>query len=206
MKDRGSAGIARRRKRQSGTEFIEFALSMLFLFPIMLWMIILGLSLGRSVRVAQLARDTGSMYARGVDFSATANQDIVVRLNNGMGMTRTGGTGVVVLSKVAYIPASSCTGIPSCNSNKYVVVQRLTIGDTSLYTSQVGPAGSVTLDSHGNVANSMTDPNAVSPNFSTIVTLAANEFAYVTETFFPSIDLTALGAPSGSGVVSRSVF
>jgi hypothetical protein len=206
MKTTENAGLARRRRRQSGTELIEFSLSMILLFPIMMSVIILGLNLGRSVRVAQLCRDTDSMYARGVDFSATQNQDIVVRLNNGMGMTRSGGTGLVILSKVTYIPASACTGIPNCNSNQYVVVQRLTIGDSTLHSSQVGPTGAVTLDSHGNVANYMTDPNAVAAGFSSIMTLAANEFTYVTEAFFPSLDLTTIGAPTGGGVYSRSEF
>ena len=195
-----------RRKRQSGSELIEFALSSLFLFPIMISVVILGLNLGRSVRVAQLCRDAGSMYVRGIDFSATANQDILVRLNNGMGMTRTGGNGEIIFSKVTFIPASSCVGIPGCNSDKYVVVQRLIVGNSTLHTSTIGPAGAVTRDSYGNVANYMTNPNAVSSNFSTVITLAANEFAYVSESFFPSLDLTTLGAPASADVYSRAVF
>jgi Flp pilus assembly protein TadG len=201
-----NAGINRRRKRQSGTEFIEFALSALLLFPLMMGMIILGLNLGRSIQVAQVCRDAGSMYVRGVDFSQTPNKNQLVRLANGMGMTANGGNGVVILSKVQYIPASSCTGIPNCNSNQYVVVQRLTIGATSVTSSRLGPAGSISTDSSGNVTNYMTDPNAVSTNFSNIMTLATNEYAFVAETSFLSLDLSTVGGSASTGVYARSVY
>jgi hypothetical protein len=123
-----------------------------------------------------------------------------------MGMTASGGSGVVIFSKVQYIPASACTGIPNCNSNKYVVIQRLTVGSTSVTSSRLGPTGSVSTDSYGNVTNYMTDPNAVSPNFTNIMTLAANEYAFVAETSFLSPDLTSVGGSSSTGVYARSVY
>jgi hypothetical protein len=198
-------------KKQKGTALIEFALSTLLIFPLMVGVVIIGYNLGRSVHVMQVCRDVGSMFVRGVDFSATANQDLVVRLAQGMGMTRTGGNGVIFLSKVRYIPASACTGIVgACNSDKYVVIQRLTIGNTAMspaQNSRLGPAGAVTVDAYGNVANSLIDPNAViAPVFTGIMTLAANEFAYVTEAYFLSLDLTDIGAGAGNGVYARAVF
>jgi hypothetical protein len=206
MTARSQAGISRRRKRQSGTEMIEFALSVLVLFPLMMGMVVLGLNLGRSIQVAQVCRDAGSMYVRGIDFSQAANKNVLVRLANGMGMTANAGTGVVILSKVQYISAAACTGIPGCNSDKYVVVQRLTIGGAAVTTSRLGPAGSITTDSSGNVNNFMTDANAVSTNFTSIMTLAANEFAYIAEASFLSPDLTTLGGSASSGIYARSVY
>jgi hypothetical protein len=200
--------ISARRDRRSGTVLIEFALSSLLIFPLMVGVVILGFNLGRSVHVMQVCRDVGSMFVRGVDFSATANQDVIVRLAQGMGMTRTGGNGVIFLSKVQYIPTGACS-LP-CNAGKYVVVQRLTIGNTAMnpvQNSRLGPAGSITVDSHGNVANTMTNANAVvTPNFTGIMTLADNEFAYVAETYFLSLDLTSIGAGAGNGVYARAVF
>jgi hypothetical protein len=201
-----NAGVNRRRRRQSGTEFIEFALSSLLLFPMMMGMIILGLDLGRSIQVAQVCRDAGSMFVRGIDFSQAANKNQLVRLANGMGMTANGGNGVVILSKVQFISASACTGIPNCNSNKYVVVQRLTIGNTSVTSSRLGPAGSVSTDSSGNVVNFMTDANAISTNFTSIMTLAANEYAYISEASFLSLDLSTIGGSASTGVYARSVY
>ena len=198
--------VSQRRKRQSGTEFIEFALSSLLLFPLMMGVVIIGINLGRSIQIAQVCRDAGSMYVRGIDFSQAANKNELVRLANGMGMTASGGSGVVIFSKVQYIPASACTGIPNCNSNKYVVIHRLTVGSTSVTSSRLGPTGSVSTDSAGNVTNYMTDPNAVSPNFTNIMTLAANEYAFVAETSFLSPDLTAVGGSSSTGVYARSVY
>jgi hypothetical protein len=201
-----NAGVNRRRERQSGTEFIEFALSALLLFPLMMGVVIIGLNLGRSIQVSQVCRDAGSMYVRGIDFSQAANKNQLVRLANGMGMTAAGGNGVVILSKVQFIPASACTGIPNCNSNQYVVVQRLTIGNTSVTSSRLGPAGAISTDSSGNVANYMTDPKAVSTNFSSIMTLAANEYAFVAETSFLSMDLSTVGGSASTGVYARSVY
>jgi hypothetical protein len=206
VKPSANSGINRRRKRQSGTEFIEFALSSLLLFPMMMGVVIVGLSLSRSIQVAQVCRDAGSMYVRGIDFSQSANKNQLVRLASGMGMTAGGGTGVVILSKVTYIPASACAGIPNCNSNKYVVVQRLTVGSASVTSSRLGPAGAISTDSSGNVTNYMTDANAVAPNFTNIMTLAANEFAFVAETSFLSLDLSSVGGSASTGVYARSVY
>jgi hypothetical protein len=182
--------ISARRDRRTGTVLIEFALSSLLIFPLMVGVVILGLNLGRSVHVMQVCRDVGSMFVRGVDFSATANQDVIVRLAQGMGMTRTGGNGVIFLSKVQYIPTTGACNSP-CNSGKYVVVQRLTIGNTAMNPVQ----------------NTMTDANTVvTPNFTGIMTLANNEFAYVAEAYFLSLDLTTIGAGAGNGVYARAVF
>jgi hypothetical protein len=206
MKSNMNAGINRRRKRQGGTEFIEFALSSLLLFPLMMGVVIVGLNLGRSIQVAQVCRDAGSMYVRGIDFSQSANKNELVRLANGMGMTANGGNGVVIFSKVQYIPASACTGIPNCNSDKYVVVQRLTVGSTSVTSSRIGPVGAFTTDSSGNVVNYMTNSGAVASNFTNVMTLAANEYAFIAEVSFRSMDLTSIGGSGSTGVYARSVY
>ena len=146
------------------------------------------------------------MYVRGVDFAQPSNQDILVRLSQGLGMTRSAGTGVVILSKITYIPGAACAGISPCNSDQYVVVERLLVGNSSLRTSSFGPAGSVTIDSYGNVANYMTDANAVATGFSSVLTLSASEFAYVSETYFPSPSFDMPGFQTGSGVYARSIF
>jgi Flp pilus assembly protein TadG len=196
----------RRRRNQRGTQVLEFALVVIGLVPLLLGVVVVGLNLNRSIQVAQLGRDAGSMYVRGVDFSQTANQGILVRLGQNLGLQTTGGNGVVILSRVTYISAAACTGITPCNSNQYVVTHRLVIGNSGLRSSDFGPAGSVTVDSYGNVANYMTDPNAVANNFSSIMTLNANEFAYISETYFPSPDYDMPGFQSGTGVYARSIF
>ena len=191
---------------EKGSQVLEFALVTLVIVPFLLGVVVIGLNLGRSVQVAQIGRDAGSMYVRGVDFAQTANQDILVRLSQGLGMTRTAGTGVVILSKVGFITAAACTGISPCNSNQYVVVERMVVGNSSLRTSNFGPAGTVTIDAYGNVANYMTDANAVATGFSSVLTLSGNEFAYVSETYFPSPSFDMPGFQTGTGVYARSIF
>src|SRR5687768_18278725 len=98
----------KRKKSQGGNNVIEFALVGMPLVLLLLGVTSTGLALGRSVQVAQVCRDAASMYVRGVDFSKAGNQDVLVRLTHGLQMTRTGGEGVVILSKVTWIPESKC--------------------------------------------------------------------------------------------------
>jgi hypothetical protein len=194
------------KNKEKGSQMLEFALVTLVLVPFLLGVVVIGLNLGRSVQVAQIGRDAGSMFVRGVDFSQTGNQDILIRLSQGLGMTRAGGTGVVILSKVTFIPSAACAGINPCNSDQYVVTQRIVVGNATLRSSSFGPAGSVTLDSYGNVANYMIDANAVATAFGSVLTLNANEFAYVSETYFPSPSFDMPGFETGTGVYARAIF
>lgn len=185
---------------------LEFALVITMLVPMLLGVVVIGLNLTRSVKVTQFCRDSGAMFVRGVDFSLGANQDLLIQLAQGMGMTRAGGTGVVILSKITFIPASACVGVSPCNSNQNVVTQRLVVGNASLLTSNFGPVGRVTTDAQGNVSNYMTDPNAVTTSFGSVIVLNGNEFAYVSEVYFPSPELDMPGFQTGTGVYSRSIF
>lgn len=185
-------------------QVLEFAILMLAVTPLLLGVVVIGLSLGRSVQVAQIGRDAGSMYVRGVDFSQSANQQILVRLGGGLGMTANGGNGVVILSQVTYIASNGCT-LP-CNAGQYVVVQRIIVGNSSLSTSRFGPAGGVTLDSEGNVANYMTDSNAIATGFGSLLTVNPGEFAYVSEVYFPSPQFDFPGFSTGTGVYARAFY
>lgn len=194
-----------RRKREKGSEILEFSLVVAFiLIPILLGVVIIGINLGRAVQVAQAARDAGSMYVRGIDFTQSGNQAILVRLGQGLGLATTGGTGVVILSKVTFIAPGGCT-MP-CNQNQYVMVQRVVVGNSSLVAEHglVQSAGAVTLDIQGNVVNYFTNTNAVVSGFSSILALNGSEFAYIAEAYFPTPDLDIFRI--GNGVYSRSIF
>ena len=199
-----------RRRSQRGTAAIEFAMVSLTLFvPMLLITVVLGLNLGRAIQGTQVARDAGSMYMRGVDFSLPDNKLLIQRLTNGMNMTTTGGNGVVILSTVTFISAAACAPIlPSpCNSDKYVLTERITIGNSSLRTSNFPASGSISQDSSGNVLNYMTDPNAVIANFGTnVMTLSGGEFSYVAESYFSSPDFDMPGVATGTGTYSRAVY
>lgn len=89
-------------KRHSarGVSTIEFAFSLLVLVPLFLGTGVTGINMIRTLQTVQLARDAGHMYARGVDFSQTGNQTILVNLGSALGLSGTAGQGsaVVILS------------------------------------------------------------------------------------------------------------
>jgi hypothetical protein len=196
--------MVRRKRGEAGQQVIEFALFTMVLVPLLLGTFVIGMNLARSILVAQIGRDAGSMYVRGVDFSETANQAVLVRLGQRLGMAVAGGKGVVILSKITFIPSGGCT-MP-CNAGQYVITQRITIGNASVRSSSFPFAGAVSLNAHGDVANYVTDPNAVSSGFGSTLTLKPGEFVYVSEAYFPSPDLDLPGLWTGTGVYAATFY
>jgi hypothetical protein len=195
------------KQTEKGVEILEFALVVAFiLVPLLLGVVVIGINLGRAVQVAQVARDGGSMYVRGIDFSQSGNQAVLARLGQGLGLTTTGGPGVVILSKVTHIPTGGCTN--PCNEAQYVMAQRIVIGDAALVSAhgEIRSAGVVTVDAQGNVVNYVTDPSAVLTGFNSILTLNGNEFAFIAEAYFPTPDVNMPGYSMGNGVYSRSIY
>ena len=76
--------------------------------PALIGVFVMGFRVTDAIQTVQVARDTARMFARGIDFSVTANQDLIVRLSSELGMTRTAGDGVVIISKVLYIGHDQC--------------------------------------------------------------------------------------------------
>ena len=62
-------------RSQRGGSSIEFAFIVLTLVPLLLGTGATGVNMIRTLQTAQLARDAGHMFARGVDFSLTRKQD-----------------------------------------------------------------------------------------------------------------------------------
>ncbi len=202
------ATLARQKRNQRGSQVIEFSFFVLVLVPLMLWVVVVGLDLGRAVRVAQIARDSGSMWVRGVDFSQTGNQQEIARLGQNLGLAVPGtGAGAIYLSKVTYIPTGGCTS--PCNAGQYVLVQQFDVGDsTGLFPSHsaIQTAGTPSFDAAGNVLNYITDANAVVSGYTSIMTLNANEYAYVAEAFFPSTGVNMPGFSMNNANYSRTIF
>ena len=85
-----------------------------------------------------------------MDFSQPGNQTILTDLGSGVGMSSTAGSGnaVVVLSSVKYVDKGVCAGFGLVDSNgnplgctnyqQWVFTQRLTIGNSSLHSSNLG--------------------------------------------------------------------
>jgi hypothetical protein len=193
-----------------GNAMVEVALAWVILTPLLIGSVSLGLNIGRAIQTTQVCRDACHMYVRGVDFSLTGNQDIVVRLAQGLGMTRTGGAGVVTFTKVLFVGQAECTaaGLTTAqcvNLNKAVILQRIRMGDTTLRASSFGAPPSQYLDSQGYTASSdyLTQPSLVVPAFSNLLALNQGEIAYITEAYFSSRG-QSLGMSDGT--YARSIF
>ena len=214
-----------RRRGRHGNTIVEFGLVAIFLVPLFLGTINLGLSLGYNLQVAQIARDAGHMYVRQLDFSLDASKEVVVRMALGMGMTKTGGNGIVILTKVMYLGDDQCAagGLTqgSCpNWGRAVIVQRHTIGDSALKTSTIGtpPAGLVLTGPDvasglkaGDIlpANYLTQGSLISSATETLLPgMLAGETAYIVESYFktPDWSLKQSYTQTAEGVYARAVF
>lgn len=192
---------------------IEAALCFTFLTPMFLGVVAIGINLIRSIVTMQVCRDAGSMFVRSVDFSKTGNQDMLVKLAQGMNMTRTGGDGVIILSKLMKIGALQCADgsgtLADCTNNgQTVIVQRLYIGNQSLRTSSMGTPPSSLAGTDGSY-----DPEVYLKNtalavsgFNTLLPLGDGETAYVSETYFAPPLSSIPGYGSTAGSYARTIF
>ena len=230
---RHHSGSPRRSRRQRGNEIIEFALLSVFLVPLLIWTVIVGLDLIRLIQTQQICREVGTLYIRGVDYSTYSAQVVASRLSQGYslqvgsgfagGVTnqynndQNTGNGWVVLSELMYVGntgTGSCSTLPvgtACtNHNQYVYLQRIDFGNSTLtingttVQSAIGNS-TATQNASGYIANYLTDAGAVAPNFSSFLQtgLADGQVIYVVETFFASPDL-GFSSIGGGGMYSRN--
>ena len=199
-----------RKRSEKGNAYIEFVLVASFFFvPIVLGMITLGISVVRNFQVNELTRDVGHMMAKGVDFSQQANQNLIVNdLANGLSMQANNGNvtgsstgnGVLVLSVFESLTAScNCS-----NAGHIVVVQRIVIGNNTLYTTPFGNPDSI--NASGDVTNYTTDATALADNVSSVITVLPGGLAYMTEGDFSFTDLGVVGFITHLGAFNRAVF
>jgi len=152
------------------------------------------------------------MFARGLDFSLAGNQDIVVRLAAGMGMQRTGGNGVVILSQIMYVGDEQCAagghpGEDCLNRNWPVILRRIVIGNASLRNSNFGTPNPALINSEGWVSDYLTDVTARATGFTAVIPdMTAGQTAFLVESYFYSPELALAPVAMGGGVYSRSVF
>ena len=188
---------ARSTKVRRGVAVMEFTLSLLFLIPLLLGVLIFGFKLIRSLEMTQVTRDLGAMYLRGVDFRNAGAQQTAQNLAQDYNLTA--GTSVVILSRVKLITSADCTaanavpplvaGSACVNQGKFVFTEQLIVGNPTAGSSGFG-----------------TPP--VQPALSTITKLVvwAGEFAYVAEMVNLTPDLNIPGLSGGPQVYARAIF
>jgi hypothetical protein len=190
-------------RKRRGTALIELSLVMFPALTILFSVIVVGWQLGNHVRVSQVVRDTGSMYGRGIDFTQTSNQDIVaLGLAQGLGLQRGGGTAVMILSQVTWVPQATCTAnaLAICNGDSHVIKHRIWFGNSAISHGRLGwPTG---MDSTGAIPDYLTNTSALATfPFGQV---DAGKIVYATEGFFqtPSFSFPGLTtAPSVYAVV-----
>ncbi len=196
---------------ERGQAYIEFVLVASCLFvPLILGLITVGIAVVRNFQVNQLTRDVAHMMARGVDFSQQANQNLVANdlanglslsANNGNATGSASGNGVLVLSVFESLTAScNCA-----NAGHIVLVDRIVIGNKTLYSSAFGNPASIN-SSTGDVANYTSDAGAQADSVASVLTIGSNGLAYMAEGDFAFKDLGVVGFITNLGAFNRAVF
>jgi hypothetical protein len=138
------------RRNQKGAAMVEFSMVSVVMIPLLLGTAGYGINMIRNLQTIQLARDAGHMFARGADFSQPGNKTILASLGSDVGMTTSASTSnaVVILSALVYIDKPMCaadgkvdaSGNPLGCTNylKWAFTRRLTIGDGTMRTSNLG--------------------------------------------------------------------
>jgi hypothetical protein len=209
----------RRKQSQKGNALIELAVVSIVIIPLFFGTVGLGINLGHMNQAVQISRDTGHMYAKGVDFSQASNQNLIVNLALGTGITTNGGNGVVILSQIVQIYQADCqaagyTNAQCTNLGKLVFTNRIVIGNSSLRVSNYGTPNSGIVNSSGNLAAAdyLTNSSAVlTGSFSSELTAAGltlsdGAIAYLTELYLSTPDISYLGTVGSGGVYAKAVF
>lgn len=198
------------RKKERGSAFIEFLFTSLIWLPLLLGTIVFGINLVRAIQVSQLARDSGHMYAYGIDFSLPQNLPMLQQLAGSLNIQQKSGDGAIVLSKVALLTQAECDAAKvSCtNVNQYVFTSLITFGNEQYANTRFGnpPRAAYNADLTKNYQY-MTDPTLVATGFPLLYPQPYQmaEYASVSEV---TVNTQAVNWSSftNTGSYARSIF
>jgi len=176
--------------RRRGSAIVEFTLAATFMFvPIMAGLGTVGISVIRGMEVAGVNSSAGQMFSSGVDFTNATNVNILIQVAGNLGLSASGGNGVVILSELEGTSAGA------------VCTQQIIIGNAGLRSSSyVNPTD---VNSSGDVTN-LNDPSAqVGSNLP--ITLSAGQTVYLAETYFNN-SLYAFSSAGGTGIYMMNIF
>jgi len=203
--------MRRNRKRsQGGNAILESTLCFIFLVPLMVGSVGIGMSLNRAIQANQVTRSAGHMYARGLNFALTGNKQLLIRMATGLNLQLTGGDGVVYLTRAVKIGDQQCldggVDIASCsNRGQTVITGRIVFGNRSLKTSSYGNPADTYFNSNGDASQTdyLKQAALVINNFNATLVLGDGENAYIAESYFSS---AGTGFGMGEGAYNRSIF
>ena len=194
-----------------GVAIVEFSLSLVFLTPLLLGLLVFGFKLIRSIEMSQITRDLGHMYIRGINFRDPIPIQNAQTMAAQYSLTSTG-TSVILLSQIRIATQADCDaanpttpGVACTNRNLPVYIEQVTLGNSNCGRSAFGqpPLDSgqkVTTVDLGN------NSNAQARNFSTVLSLNVGEYAYVAEMINLTPELNIPGMTGATQVYSRTIF
>ncbi len=198
-------------RAQQGTALVEFVLCIgLLWLPLFLGTTQFGFNIIQSIQVTQVCRDSGHMYAYGINFSQTSNEYLLASFSPMLNIdpTGAGGSSVAILSTVQYVTNAQCAAggySSNCpNVGQLVFTNQQIIGNASLHASLFG---SPTTDSKGNVAagtpsapgylNQSSALVANFPNITLSTGSSGQQYGYISELYSRSIGLKWLYSGAG---------
>ncbi len=204
-------------QNERGSALIEFALLSLVWVPLLFGTTVFGFNLLGAIQISQLCRDSGHMYAYGIDFTQPANAALLQRLasNLNINIQQNSGSGYIIFSTITLVTDTDCaaagTSNPCFNRNQYVFTKLLAFGDrTSVQTSLGSPSsnyfqpGSVIQ-----LSDYLNNKSLIATNFPSLgITFAPGQpgqYAYVSEVTLHS-QIINWSAFSNTGSYARSVF
>ena len=201
-----------RAKRQKGGALIEFMLTSLVWVPLLLGTIVFGINLVKGIQSSQLARDSGHMYAYGIDFTQTQNTPLLTKLAASLKITQTGGNGAVILSKITLVTDTDCAAanMKVCaNDGKYVFTSIYIFGNPSYSKTQLGNPSSWYLSAGPSITASqyLSDKSLVATNIPDLFGdhTQSGQYAYVSEVMLNSQALS-WSSFSNTGSYVRAIF
>jgi hypothetical protein len=140
-----------RQRTNHGGSMVEFSILVPVWLPLLIGTMWLGSGMIRGQQTTQMARDLGSMYSRGTDFSAGGTSNTMLQqITSQLGGMPAGGDGVAIFSTLTYVGKGLCPAMNCTNYQKFVFTQQYTEGNASLLTSNFG-APTSTKDAAGNL-------------------------------------------------------
>lgn len=197
---------------ERGSAFIEFLFTALIWLPLLLGTIVFGINLIRAIQVSQLARDSGHMYAYGIDFTQPQNAALLQRLANGLNITPTG-DGAVLLSKVTLVTQTDCdaAAMKVCpNNGQYVFTSIFVFGNQAYAKTKLGSPNARYYTNGTSIQTDtyLSDPSLRATAFSSLLTFPPDQpgqYAFISEV---SVNSQAINwsSFSNTGSYARSIF
>lgn len=204
-----------RSKSESGQAIVEFSIVAISLAMMLAGAFTCGEMLYKALQVSNVTRSAAVLMVRsvtdptaGLNLAITANQRILVREANGLGMASDSsydpsstGTGAIFLSQIIMVGNNECAagihpvphGAPpwtssNCpNYGSYVFEYYVAIGNNTRWTSAFGRPPSADVESNGSISAvniaSDTSDQVPAATMTSVITLSSSQYALVAETY-----------------------